>query len=316
MREGLIHSMLTGGALSWPNPPVIVGPGDDCAVLAMPETGHGGMLIATVDQVIEGRHFVRAGHWRAGELSWDLIARKAVARSISDIAAMGGRPLWALATGALPSDVSQPDAEALTIALHRWGTHWGCPIVGGDIASTSGPIVLTVTIVGQVGRPIVRSGARAGDEVFVTGRLGGSLASGRHATFEPRIVEGQWLASRLGPALHAMMDVSDGVGIDASRLGVASGVQIEIDGASLPLQAGVADWRAGASDGEDYELLFTAAPGTVQQMCGDHCAGTGTGLTRIGRVVSARDRSEAGCVVLDPAGGRHEGAALGWEHGR
>ena len=301
MRENDLHDVLAGLG-PWPGH-VVVGPGDDCAVLVGAGGGGGaggGVTIATVDQVVEGVHFA------PGE-DLELVARKCIARSISDIAAMGGAPRWALATGAIPAAMTHDDAKRLLLAVHRWGRHWGCPVVGGDITGTSGPLVLSVTAVGVVEHArgaVLRGGAKPGDGVYVTGRLGGSLASGRHLRFEPRVVEGAWLAQTLGTRLHAMMDLSDGLGIDGTRLARASGVRLLLDAAALPMHEGVAGWRNAAGDGEDYELLF-AAGGEVPSACGT----TGTAITRIGTVQEGK-----GCVIV--AGGvEFEGGGLGWEHG-
>ncbi len=293
--------------------PVLVGPGDDCALIA-PSAGP---LLLTVDQLIEHRHFhgpiLGSGRPAGGPSGTpvDLVARKAVARSVSDIAAMGGRPRWALATGALAKDFPQPLAEELVDALAAWARHWGCPLVGGDLAALDPgqPAVLTVTIGGEPDAArgaVLRSGARPGDEVWLTGALGGSLASGRHLTFEPRVREGAFLAELLADRLHAMIDLSDGLGRDAGRVARASGVRIALDGPRVPLHAGLGQSALG--DGEDYELLFVVdarAAGAVPPVC----PATGTPLTRIGRVEAGE-----GCVLLDAQGRLADIRELGWDH--
>ncbi len=279
---------------------VLVGPGDDCAVVSM---GNGATLL-TVDQLVEGRHFTPPGD-APDAAAINLIARKAVARSVSDIAAMGGTARFALAAGALRDSFAREDA--LFDALHSWANHWGCPLVGGDIARVAGPTVLTVTVVGaahETRGPVLRSGARAGDGLYVTGAFGGSFASGRHMTFEPRVREGTWLCDALGDRLHAMLDISDGLGRDAGRIAEASGVRIEIEARLVPRHADAKGWRAALGDGEDYELLFAAA-GDVPGACPE----TGVPITRIGRVAPG-----AGCVVADDAGAIHDAGAMGWDH--
>lgn len=293
-------------AAKWPQ--VVVGPGDDCAVVRC-GNGLGGdadVTLITVDQLVEGRHFT-------ANTPVDLIARKAVARSISDVAAMGGSPRWALATGLLPDGYLH--AAALTDSLHRWGEHWGAPMVGGDIAmgAPGTPLVLTVTVGGvahPARGPVLRSGARAGDEVWVTGAFGGSLSKdgtggGQHLTFEPRVREGVWLCETLGARLHAMIDVSDGLGRDAGRVASASGLRIEIDAALVPRSAGVGDVLSALGDGEDYELCFTIEAGAM----GERRAAQGTPLTRIGRVVAG-----SGCLA-SIAGKQLDIAESGWDHG-
>ncbi|MBL8744811.1 MAG: thiamine-phosphate kinase [Phycisphaerae bacterium] len=275
---------------------VEVGPGDDAAVVRLT-----GETLLTVDQLVGGRHFDPA------KTSVDEIARKAVARSVSDIAAMGGRPVAGLATGCLPRGCEFGDA--LFDRMFHWALHWGCPLVGGDISVSDGPLVLTVTVAGRVHESrgaVLRSGARAGDSVYVTGALGGSLVSGRHLSFEPRVEEAAWLCGLLGDRLRSMIDLSDGLGRDAARVGRASGVRVRLEAAALPLHRGVADWRAGASDGEDYELLFTVERGAMVPAC---CEATGTAVTRIGTVVAG-----TGCVIVGESGEEYGAENLGWEH--
>lgn len=281
-----------GGALA-------LGPGDDCAAVVV----GGRTMLLTVDQLVEGRHF-------APETPLDLVARKCVARSVSDIAAMGGTPFAALGTGALRDSFDRENE--LFNEMHGWANRFGCPLIGGDIARVDGPTVLTCAVLGfahAVRGPVARSGAKPGDGVYVIGTVGGSFASGRHLTFRPQVEEGRWLCDALGPALHAMLDVSDGVGRDAGRIAEASNVRIEIEAARLPMHADATDWRAAASEGEDYVLLFTSdAPAP------DRCPTTGEPATRIGRVV-AHDGSGSRCVIVAPSGERVDAADLGWDHG-
>jgi thiamine-monophosphate kinase len=281
-------------------PQVIAGPGHDCAVVRV----GGADVLLKVDQLVEGVHFVPA-------TPIDLIARKAVARAVSDIAAAGGAPTAALAGALLPRSFTQGDA--LFDAMARWAEGFGCPLVGGDIAAAPVgqlQLVLSVSILGtpHAGRgPVLRSGARAGDAVYVTGSLGGSFEKrtglGRHLTFEPRLAEALWLCDTLGTNLHAMMDVSDGLGKDATRLAAASGVRLRIEAGAVPRHEGVADWKQAASEGEDYELLFCARPGVPAS-----CPTTGTPVTRIGSVAPG-----AGCVVVE-SGREIDAASMGWEH--
>jgi len=283
--------------------PIIVGPGDDCAVIQAT-----GRLLITVDQLVEGRHYLPPADGGRGGTLLDLVARKAVARSVSDIAAMGGRPMAALAAACLRQGFV--GADGLFDAMHRWAEHWGCPLIGGDIATHDGPTVLSVTVIGTAHEsrgPVLRSGAKVGDAVYVTGRLGGSLGSGRHLGFEPRIAEGLWLAATLGDRLHAMMDLSDGLGRDAGRMAESSGVRIELESSLLPRHPDVPTWERALADGEDYELLFTADPAWEATPT---AGATGVQITRIGSVVSG-----SGCVVRSESGSWVEAGELGWEHG-
>lgn len=286
---------------------IIVGPGDDCAVIQSPS---GDRSLLTVDQLVEGRHFESG-------TDLDLIARKAIARSVSDIAAMGGIPSWSLATGVLPKDYQH--ADALFDAMSRWAKHWGCPLIGGDIASHGSndhPLTLTVTVGGVMAnntQPLLRSGAQPGDELYVTGQVGGSFESGWHLLFEPRLKTGQWAARNQGAdGTHAMMDISDGLGRDSDRIAKASGVIIEIDATKLPISHHIIDagkdWRAAVSEGEDYELLMSISPTTVIPDIEPPLHGS------IGVCRACSVDETPGAFITDPQGQRHPAASLGWDH--
>ncbi len=291
----------------------LIGPGDDAAVLAPP----GGRVLATVDHLIEGRHF--AGPIGA-KTTIDAIARKAVARSLSDIAAMGGSVSeWgaALATAAMPKGFTQEQSAELFDCLQRSCAQWHVPLVGGD-AATFGegahPLTITVTAMGlahPARGPVLRSGAKAGDTVYVTGKLGGSFASGRHLSFEPRLNEARELCDSLGEKLHAMIDISDGLGRDAARIARASSATIEIDSSSVPCHAG-SDWQRALRDGEDYELLFTVAPDAPVASLKFR---SGAPITRLGIVRAPASPAEGGrCFVRAPGGRTADVSDEGWDH--
>ena len=307
MRESDLLAHIAAAGVK-PAGSVLVGPGDDCAVV---RTAGGDELLLTVDHLIEGRHFAWLNGPGAPPLA--LVARKALARSLSDIAAMGGSPSWSLATAAFPAGFGGAEARAMFDELDRLALAWGCPLVGGDCAAlpAGAPLVLTTTLMGtphaQRG-PVLRSGARSGDGLWTTGRIGGAVRGGRHLAFEPRVREGVWLCEVLGADLHAMIDVSDGLGRDAGRLAAASGVRVEIDGAAVPLSPDAGDIRAAVAEGEDYELLFAASPAAEGALKGGVCPATGTRVTRIGTV-----REGGGCVLLD-RGGVIDASELGWDH--
>lgn len=342
MRESAVHLRIAQNASASVDRSagvVLVGPGDDCAVVA----GSTAPLLLTVDHLIEGRHFF--GPWRASgdatasgqvvRTTAAQIAWKAIARSVSDIAAMAGHPRWALATAAFAPGTAQRDADALCDALFAAASELGCPLVGGDVATlwdggsaTGAPapisspgLVLTTTVGGEAHAkrgPVLRSGAIPGDLICVTGKLGGSLASGRHLSFTPRIGWGIALADVLGPRLHAMMDISDGLGRDGGRLGRASDVELVVELERLPRHPGVADWRAAVGDGEDYELLCcidgqSQADGELDQL-----RALGVELTVIGRAepqqTGASDARRGGCTGQLPDGSRIDLGELGWEH--
>lgn len=211
--------------------------GDDCAVLP------GGMLL-TCDPVIEGIHYLPATPpYRVG---W-----KAMARNLSDIAAMAGEPLYAVVSLGLRKRTPVRYVTELYRGMRAVAGKFGCKIVGGDTAHVRGAEFIVVTLVGQVDRPVLRSGAKPGDIVFVTGKLGGSFQSGKHLTFTPRIRE----ARQVAPHAHAMMDISDGLASDLQRLVEASQVGFEIFSSKIPGKL-----PGALTDGEDFELLFTVAP--------------------------------------------------------
>ena len=269
---------------------VVVGPGDDSAVIKTPS---GDRLLITTDQLIEGRHF-------EPETEIDLIARKAVARSVSDIAAMGGTPSWSLGTAVLPTEYAH--ADELFDAMFRWAMHWECPLIGGDVARGDGALMLTVTVAGTCTQnPVLRSGAHPGQGVYVTGKIGNSFASGRHLTFEPRIAEAHALCAQTS-GIGSMIDISDGLGRDAGRIAEASGVGIEIESALIPVHDDAPDAITAIGDGEDYELLFTADGGMPVEICG-------TPITRIGTVVNG-----GGVVMIGKDGLRRDAGDLGWDH--
>ena len=279
-------------------PRVLAGPGHDCAVVSAPSQE----LLLKVDQVLEGKHFRKGTPLK-------LIAHKAVARAISDIAASGGSPWCALVAAAVPRGFK--DAASLFDLVLEAGEGFSCPVVGGDISGTSGPLSLSVTIVGHphpARGPVLRDGAQVGDLVYVTGKLGGSFDTrtgrGRHLTFTPRLAEAKALCDTLGNDLHAMMDLSDGLGRDAGRMARISGVAMELEADALPRHRGVSTWRHAMGDGEDYELLFTvpAARLVEPQICG-------TEVTCVGQVVQGNGE----VWVLDGAK-RLECSELGWEH--
>jgi len=231
-------------------PEVITGPGDDCAVLRPPRGGRCWQLFKT-DVVVEGVHFLSSAPPAA--VGW-----KAAARAVSDTAAMGGRPTHAVVTVVAPGATPAGWLVAAYRGLARCARTYQFSLAGGETsgAPDGSPIVLNVSLIGEVepGRCLLRSGARPGDALLVTGRLGGSLASGRHLRFRPRVAEAGWLARHFRPT--AMMDLSDGLGQDLPRLAAASGVGWRLDPARIPRHRGCSIEQA-LGDGEDFELLFT-----------------------------------------------------------
>ena len=228
-----------------PQKGVLLGIGDDAALV---EPGRGRLLLKA-DMIIEKVHFDR----RSREEDW---GRKALACNLSDIAAMGGTPLYALVSLGLPRGFSLAGAQRILKGILKLARRYGVSVVGGD-TSRSERIVISVAVVGRAdpGKLFCRSGARTGDVVFVTGRLGGSLRSGRHLKFEPRLRESRFLKEFYG--VHAMIDVSDGLAKDLRHLAEESRVGMVIFENFLPLNRDVKKADSAFRDGEDFELAFT-----------------------------------------------------------
>ncbi len=288
-----------------PGPGVDVGIGDDCAVLRAPSWARRHLL--TTDTVVEGVHF------EAGWLTPRELGRRAFRAAVSDFSAMGGRPLWVLLSLELPAHAAQRAALALVRAVAAEARACGATLVGGNVSA--GPrLSVTTTIHGAcAGRPLLRSGARRGDVVMVTGALGGAAAGWRAlASSMPRarartasaayrlpplrLELGQALAS--GRLAHAAIDVSDGLLQDLGHVAEQSGVRVQLDASLVPVhRAAIARAAAGGvvdgersrllalAGGEDYELAFTVPARHVAaiQALARRC---GTTATVIGRVLA------------------------------
>jgi thiamine-monophosphate kinase len=280
-----------------------VGIGDDAAVVRMP----GRDVVLCCDPVVEGVHFTRTDDPA-------LVGRKVVNRNLSDVAAMGARPCWLLLSLVLPRGYPAAQRRRLLLGVRSAARAGGCTVVGGDVASTRGPLVVTVTAVGHPGpRVLRRDGARAGDLVHVTAPLGGSRA-GHHLRFRPALAEGAWLA-RSG-VVSAAMDVSDGLLLDLATLLAASGGRgAELDADAIPVAAAArraarGDRRralaAALADGEDHALLFTVRRHRVLPGGGPlrACA-----RRPIGRVLA-----RPGLWLVHADGRRERVRAAGWQH--
>jgi thiamine-monophosphate kinase len=310
-----------------------LGIGDDCALLGV-EPGE--ELAVTTDLSIAGRHF---------RLDWhppDAIGHRTLARGLSDLAAMGARPVAAFLSLGLPPALvripkgRKPWFDGFLNGLLKLAELHRVPLAGGDLAES--PVALAdIVLTGAVarGKALLRSGARPGDILYVTGSLGGAAAGlvllkelaeafeqtpihrspwripdrlkaalAPHLYPMPRVAQGLWLASR--SLATATIDISDGLSTDLAHLCRESGVAAEIDAAALPIGPGAT--RALALDGgEDYELLFTAPPAARIPR-----GIAGVPVTRIGRIV--RSRKGRPQVVLVDAQGTQALAPRGWEH--
>ena len=227
---------------------VIKGIGDDAAVLPYSKKEY---LILTTDMLSEGTHFTR-------RMPPQAIGHKALACSISDIAAMGAWPTFAVVSIGIPKNLSVRFIRDVYKGMQRIARDFNVSIVGGDTIKTD-QIVINVALLGLVEKKYLttRDGARAGDWIFVTGALGGSLKSGRHLNFSPRLAQARFLVEKFKP--NAMIDISDGLGGDLNHILKASRVGARLDDASIPRHKGVSLSRA-LNDGEDFELLFTLSP--------------------------------------------------------
>jgi thiamine-monophosphate kinase len=228
---------------------VVIAAGDDCAVVRF--RGARDLLVLKSDCVVEDIHFTSATP--ASTIGW-----KAMMRALSDFAAMAAVPEFALITLVIAGDKRQTWVRDLYRGLNRAACQFKVSVVGGETSATMGNTVVTASIAGYVESKyfVARSGGKIGDDLFVTGELGGSIR-GRHLNFVARIPEARWLTRHF--TIHAMIDLSDGLGSDLPRLARASNLGFQIEKDALPVARGCTIEQA-ISDGEDYELLFGISP--------------------------------------------------------
>lgn len=236
---------------------IVAGPGDDCAVVDLGQRGRYQLL--KTDCIVEGIHYF--SNTPAAKVGW-----KAIARVISDFAAMGGMPGHLLVTIAMPADRSIQYLEKLYQGMQSCASAHGAAICGGETSAVpeGSAAVISVAGTGWVEKSscIMRSGGKAGDVVLVTGRLGGSMG-GKHLTFQPRLEEARWLGKHF--RIRAMMDLSDGLGCDLPRLAAASHCGYLLYEDALPRNRGCSVSQALA-DGEDYELLLSVSRRTAGRL--------------------------------------------------
>jgi thiamine-monophosphate kinase len=230
-------------------PRVFGGAGDDCAIVEI--SGSKEYLVLKTDCVVEGVHFEHGTS--ALNVGW-----KAMMRPLSDFAAASAVPQFALITLIVPQQTKVAWVQGLYRGLRQAANRFGVSIVGGETSNTPGPIAIAVSVIGFVEktRVVSRGGGRSGDDLFVTGRLGGALKH-KHLKFVARIEQSRWLTKNF--SIHAMMDLSDGLGADLPRLARASKVGFDIELEHLPAARGATIDNA-ISEGEDYELLFAISP--------------------------------------------------------
>lgn len=301
------------------NPAVIAGIGDDCAVLRAGKGGENDALVTT-DFTLEGIHFRR--QWHAPES----VGHRCLTRGLSDIAAMGGKPVAVFLSLALPKHLPQNWVNRFMRGLITLAEKYGCTLAGGDTAESPDGILADIIVVGTVprGKAVLRSGAHPGDGIYVTGALGGSAAAvaqfekhprgklnpgdyPRHFFPKPRIELGRVLREK--GFVSAMIDTSDGLSTDLAHICEESGVGAEIEEGAIPRAmvgkpAREADLDLALHGGEDYELLFTAPrskhiPSKI----------SGVPITRIGHVTRIKNT-----FLVKPKGARLELKPRGWEH--
>jgi thiamine-monophosphate kinase len=306
---------------------VMAGIGDDCAVLR-PPPGH--EILVTTDFTLEGIHFRR--EWHAPEV----VGHRCLTRGLSDIAAMGGQPLAAFLSLALPRDLPQAWVRRFIRGLIELGNQYGAPLAGGDTAESPNGILADIVVVGSVpkGKAVLRSGARPGDRIYVSGELGGSAAAlqamreemqgkrgkgpsanfmrgyARHFYPEPRIELGRILRQK-GLA-SAMIDLSDGLSTDLAHICEESGVGADISADLIPRAkfgkpAREVSHELALHGGEDYELIFTAPPGKRLSS-----PMAGVAVTQIGVIT----RAKGAIFLVDSECVYRRLRPQGWEHFR
>jgi thiamine-monophosphate kinase len=291
-------------------PWVVAGAGDDCAVidLGLPEA----YLLLKTDAVVEGIHFTK-------EAPPEKVGHKALARNLSDLAAMGGNPSCGLVTLGLPREFDPHFLKAVYGGMEALGRRYGMAIVGGETTSNPDRLLISITVLGTVGkqRLVRRGGAKPGDAIFVTGELGGSITS-KHLDFEPRVAEAQWLTEQF--AIHSMIDLSDGLAGDLRHVLKSSGVGAEILASAIPISRAARlkaknessakpPLLAALTDGEDFELLFTLpSQAAVQLLDAWKARFPALALSCIGRItpgMGLKIRTESGIRDVTEHGYTH-----------
>jgi thiamine-monophosphate kinase len=289
------------------NEGVLLGSGDDCAVL---ESG----VVISSDLSVEDIHFRR--EW----ITLQEAGYRAAAGALSDLAAMAAEPLGILLSMALAPEEAEVAAQAFQAGAREACAREGIQILGGDLSRSPGPAVLDVVVLGRSEAPLLRSGSLPGDELWVTGWLGGSSAAVHQWTHgvdpsptlreafsrpHPRIREIRWLVERA--EIHGCIDLSDGLAGDTGHLAAASGVAVALDAVSLPLHPGLvqegfelpASLHFALRGGEDYEVCFSASPGTLDEHVPLFREEFGIPLSRVGQV-----QEGAGVLLLETDGAR------------
>ena len=280
------------------NGTVRVGIGDDCAVLSVRPDEE---LLVTTDLCLEGMHFIR--EWQTAQS----IGRWCLTRGLSDIAAMGGRPVAAFVSFACPQDTDPEWIRNFFAGVTELADEYEVALAGGDTGAFPSAIIADILLIGAapIGAAILRSGARPGDLIYVTGRLGApqaelnALLSGelehRSYTPVPQLKAGQ----KMRGTATAMIDISDGLSTDLAHICEESGVTAELDSSAIPIAKG-ADLKAALHGGDEYQLLFTARPTTKPPIR----------ASQIGRIIRQRRHP----VYLNDGQSKRPLANAGWQH--
>ncbi len=288
-----------GAIGSQESPDVLLGPGDDAAVI---RAGPDESIVVSSDLSVEDVHFRR--EW----LKWEAIGFRAAASALSDLAAMAARPIGVLLSVAVPPELDLRTLDEIASGVGACLRTHETPLLGGDLSRSPGPVMIDVVVLGAARDPVGRDGANVGDELWVTGRLGGAaLAASAWAgglepeaatrrAFErpvPRLKESQLLCENA--EVHAVIDLSDGLAGDAEQIAAASGVCLLLETERVPLHRALEGWSDPAAalalavgGGEDYELLLAIAPGSATDARRLLSSELSVDLTRVGRVTNGR----------------------------
>ena len=264
--------------------------GDDCTVVDMGDDA----LVISTDMLVEDVHFLRAAS------TAEEVGRKSVLVNLSDVAAMGAKPVATLLSLSLPATAQGEWVEGFMRGYHEVSEREGVALVGGDTTASKDRITINVVAIGRAPKVNIkrRSAARVGDVICVTGKLGisskglvdimfgdlNTAAARCHRNAQARTIEGAWLGTR--EEVHAMMDISDGIASDIRHIMEQSGVGAEIDTALIPTDY---DLRYALSGGEDYELLLTVEENRVEELTLTLKQATDTDLTVVGRITEGEE---------------------------
>jgi thiamine-monophosphate kinase len=275
---------------------IVKGAGDDAAVIKYTKDKY---LLFTTDMLIEGKHFDKTANA-------ELVGRKSLSCNISDIAAMGGTPKFAVISIGMPGSLDIKYADNLYKGIRKTADKFKVDLVGGDTVSSEN-IVINIALIGEVEKEnlVLRSGAKKNDAIFVTGCIGGSI-KGRHLNFTPRLEEARFLVKNF--KINSMIDISDGLLADLGHILEASNAGAVIYERETPVSKAAADFNSAIKDGEDFELIFTLPEKDAGRLA--RIWPFKTRLSKIGRILN---KPKGFCLVrkngkqerIKPAGFTH-----------